>query len=98
MTRSRITTYGPVLDEAHPSFKEALVGWTIVSVGLTKEYTSRRVGTSDDILFPEAITGDVEGGLTLILKKDNVLRTVVLGYTELGEWIEHMEDKLDSTP
>jgi hypothetical protein len=39
------------------------------------------------------LTRGVEGGLTFYLAKDNHKRRVILGYTELGEWLEACEDE-----
>lgn len=82
--KTKLTTYDPMVDEAGEEFKDALVGWTVVSVGMTNRYhCTTNHGAYD---------GDVEGGLTLILHKNGMLRKVILGYTELGEWIEHVEE------
>lgn len=96
---ARQITYGPVLDIAGDDLKHALVGWRIVEVGITREYTSRQTSpqSAEDAqssLFglPESFTTTVEGGLTLILEKDEQRRKVILGYTELGEWLEYLGD------
>lgn len=39
----------------------------------------------------EVYSSLVEGGLTFILEKNGVRSKVILGYTELGEWIEDVE-------
>jgi hypothetical protein len=64
--------------------RKAINGWTVVAVGKTETYKDE-----SDREFP--YNGYVEGGLTLMLYKDGVERKVILGYTELGEWLEHME-------
>ena len=75
-------TYDQMLDTAGQEFKEALVGWTVISVGMTR---GCRIKTSNGEHDTE-----VEGGLTLILHKSGMLRKVILGYTELGEWVEYV--------
>ena len=82
---TRKTFYSPMEDSAGPEFNDAFVGWTVISVGMTKEY--KRL----DIRGTE-YSGDVEGGLTFILHKNGMIRKVILGYTELGEWLEHVGD------
>lgn len=67
---------------AEKEFIEVFQGWTIDVVGMTEEYEAKSWGVSR-----------VEGGLTFILKKGTIKKKVILGYTELGEWIEH-EEKL----
>lgn len=57
-------------------FKDAFIGWTVVSMGMTEKY------------FNDNYEGRVEGRLTFILKKDNQVKKVILGYTEIGEWVE----------
>lgn len=82
---SNKVTYSPMEDTAGTEFSDAFVGWTVVSVGMTKEYSRLdHQGTE--------YSGSVEGGLTFILHKNGMLRKVILGYTELGEWLEHVED------
>lgn len=78
-------TYGPVEDSIDTEIKEALMGWTILSVGKTEKatYETARFGRMEGI---------VEGGLTLTLTKDGNLRRVILGYTELGEWLESVQE------
>lgn len=58
-------------------------GWTIKSVGMTRAYECV------PSLFPGYHC--VEGGLTFVLEKNGQVKKVILGYTELGEWIEHIE-------
>lgn len=75
-------------DEMVPDgeWKETLSGWTIEDVGFTKQLTyedGRFAGNKSS----------VEGGLTLILKSPIGRRKkVIIGYTELGEWLEHEEE------
>jgi hypothetical protein len=71
---------------ASQEFKDAFEGWTIESVGMTQEYQVIK-DRNDDYAY----SGYVEGGLTFILVKDNTRKQVILGYTELGEWIEDEE-------
>lgn len=74
-----------MIDNENPSFNEFFVGWSVVSVGKTEfYYWESKEGKKYD--------STVEGGLTFILAKNGMLRKVILGYTELGEWIEHCED------
>jgi len=81
----RIKSYEKMLDTAGQDFKDAFVGWTVVSVGMTGVYAW-------DAGNGQTYDGRVEGGLTFILHKNGMLRKVILGYTELGEWIEHQEE------
>lgn len=81
----RNKSYEKMLDTAGQEFKDAFVGWSVVSVGMTGHYTwEAGDGKTHD--------GHVEGGLTFILHKNGMLRKIILGYTELGEWIEHQEE------
>jgi len=77
-------TYDQMLNTADEAIKDALTGWTVVSVGMTNKYHAETIHGEYD--------ATVEGGLTLILHKNGMLRKVILGYTELGEWLEHMEE------
>lgn len=90
-------TYPPATDlDDGDEIKDALLGWTIVSVGVTKEYVSK--STTQFIgKPPQSHEGYVEGGLTLILQKDGAQRKVILGYNELGEWLEYVGDCPDPT-
>lgn len=90
---AREVTYGPMQDIASPDIKEALIGWRIVDVGITTQYTSYLPGDHEPSIHnpvPREYTASVEGGLTLLLEKDGQQRKVILGYTELGEWLEHV--------
>ena len=75
--------YGPIVDgdEYTDEIRLALAGWKIVGVGHTETYTSDWTKK-----------GKVEGGLTLILERGVETRKVILGYNELGEWLESVED------
>lgn len=75
-------TYGPMEegDEDIKDITEALLGYTVVGVGKTETYKTKDW------------EGHVEGGLTLMLEKDGKKRKVILGYTELGEWLEYAEN------
>jgi hypothetical protein len=73
------------MSDIDQDFKDAFAGWSIVSVGMTKDYTWETAeGHKHD--------SSVEGGLTFILQKNGRVRKVILGYTELGEWLEHIEE------
>ena len=76
--------YDKMLD-IDQEFRDALVGWSIVAVGMTKKCTWE---TNEGKKYDST----VEGGLTLVLHKNGMLRKVILGYTELGEWLEHIEE------
>jgi hypothetical protein len=74
-----------MIDHESQDFKDFFVGWSVVSVGKTEfYYWESKEGQKYD--------STVEGGLTFILHKNGMFRKVILGYTELGEWIEHCED------
>lgn len=72
-------------DSSLKEIREALIGWTIVEVGITLGGVYKS-GTFKGDHF------NTEGGLTLLLAKKNKRRKVILGYTELGEWLENVEE------
>jgi hypothetical protein len=82
MTDKKVT-YDAMLDLGDDEIRNALVGWTVAAVGLTKG-CGRTYGDG------QVHHSQVEGGLTLILYKDGMLRKVILGYTELGQWLEYL--------
>jgi hypothetical protein len=75
--------YGPLKggDNYTQEIRIAMIGWTILAVGKTE---SKK--------YEDGEKGMIEGGLTFMLEKDGKRRKVILGYTELGEWLEHKED------
>lgn len=70
--------------DADQEYKEAFEGWKINEVGMAGEHEYFANGEWSDSY--------VEGGLTFFLEKDGKKRVVILGYTELGEWIEFIKD------
>ena len=56
---------------------EFMEGWTIIQVCKTLEKTDGYM---------------MEGGLTFFIEKDGKKKRVILGYTELGEWVEDVLD------
>lgn len=76
-----ISVYGPVTT-AESSFITALQGYTIQEVGMTNTVTR----VYDGVEYPNR---RLEGGLTFILTNGTSKKKVILGYTELGEWIEY---------
>jgi len=63
-------------------FKDAL----IEEVG----YTEEKIYGKDSLFAGHVYK--IEGGLTFILNKNGKRTKVILGYTELGEWIENVEE------
>ena len=56
-----------------------------------KEFKKAFVGWT---IYEISMSDVKEGGLTFHLSKpDGMTRKVILGYTELGEWIESVEDE-----
>lgn len=81
-----------IYGEITPADKEiakALTGFKIESVGLTTRV--ERHCFDDDTKEEEIYNSRVEGGLTLILTDGKIKKKVILGYTEIGEWLEHEE-------
>jgi hypothetical protein len=66
----------PTFEEANDDFKKSFIGWTIEDVKMAKSNEHY----------------SLEGGLSFVMKKGNDRRLVVLGYTELGEWVESVMD------
>lgn len=62
---------------ANDNVKDAFEGWTILEMGMTEK--------KDDSCGKNR---SIEGGLTFILQKGELKKRVILGYTELGEWVE----------
>ena len=72
--------------EADDEYKKAFEGKVIIKM----EFTTDVVRSSYD---GKEYDSTVEGGLTFILEdKDGNRSIVVLGYTELGEWIEFQQE------
>lgn len=65
----------------YPEFEKCFKGYTIKSVGITNDGT-----------YNNGDPRTLEGGLTFILTDGKHEKKVILGYTELGEWIEHVEE------
>jgi hypothetical protein len=40
------------------------------------------------IITSKMTESNIEGGFSIVFKKDNKIGIIVFGYTELGEWIE----------
>lgn len=74
---------------APDDFKKAFEGYKILEVGMTTHYIPAPYYPGD-----KPWKSIVEGGLTFILEKDGKKRKVILGYTELGEWIETIEESV----
>lgn len=77
---------------AEEEYKKAFEGWTIVEMqfcGRVEDFSK----TFPNSPYPRV--GSVEGGLTFVLERDSVRKRIILGYTELGEWIE---DERELTP
>lgn len=72
-------------DDSTDEIRKAIKGWTIVNVGMTTGAEYIKDGKPNGSAW-------VEGGLTLILERNGKKRKVILGYTELGEWLEHVEN------
>ena len=88
MKKEDFSIYGR-LEEANVDITKALEGFTIISVKHT--YDVKRHYFDDDTGKEDIYEGYVEGGLTLILTNGIIKKKVILGYTELGEWLEHEE-------
>lgn len=71
--------YGDMHKDGDSKDFQSMEGWTIKEVGMT-DYYEASWGK-----------GNVEGGLTFIIEKDGVKKKVILGYTELGAWVESEE-------
>lgn len=70
-------------EEADPDIVEAFKGWTITKVYMTKD-----VKRTSHPFSRGTYDSHVEGGLTFDLERAGESRRVILGYTELGEWLE----------
>ena len=64
----------------------------------TEAYSDLRNALEGWTIAEVEITVGVEGGLTFHLERGVQERLVILGYTELGEWLEYLEDRDDACP
>lgn len=78
------SVYGE-MKEADPAITKSLTNFYIEKIGLTETVKRHYF---DDEIGEEVHNSRVEGGLTLILSNGSVRKKVILGYTELGEWLE----------
>jgi len=76
--------YGSIHPDISKDIKDALLDKKILLVGTTHRVT-RDVGNDE-------YEGYLEGGLTLVLEDKNGIKSkVILGYTDLGIWLENEE-------
>lgn len=77
------------MTKATEEISKALVGFKIESVSMTKE-VDRHVFEEDLFGNVEHLIYDsmIEGGLTLILSNGTIRKRVILGYNDIGEWVE----------
>lgn len=78
-------TYGKMTDRDTENFK-FMEGAIIEAVKMTDTCVTQYEWQD------EASEGYVEGGLTFIVNKGGIKTKVILGYTELGVWLEHREE------